>query len=288
MGIVKYTYDDVKAHYESIKPIRGRSVDIRPCGTRRKDWQQIVKHEDESYSYRLFQTDCVTYKPDDTIVITANNWHTPSTSEFITAWSPFYCYKKFNVLWVSVYGTKVPLAKPLVAKYMRERSDMFTNPYEIEYRKYHVHSINRMRAKEARSGLDPFLGWLKTFLKLSDGWVAFDTVHNARNATRFELKKFGARYSGSADIKEYMRPNEDDLYLSLLAGLVESATNACYEQRVATSSDPHVRWAMDKRYKYESLRKVLYQHHALQTPEIFDAVPVLPDERERMDVIKSG
>lgn len=285
MAYAKFTYDDVKAHYESIKPIRGRAVEIRPCGTRRKDWQQIVKHEDGSYSYRLFQTDCVTYKPDDTIVIAANNWHTPSTSEFITAWSPFYCYKKYNVLWVNTYGTKVPLDKPLTIKVMRDKPDMFTNPYEPEYRRYHIHSINRMRAKEARSAFDPFLSWMKTFLSLSDGWVAFDTAHFARAG--LDIIKF-ERYGRSSvvNVSLFAQPNtEDDLYLKLFIELIESATNACYEYRNATSKDPRVQWARDRRYKYETLRKALYQHHATQTPEIFDAVPVMPDDRERANVI---
>lgn len=290
----KFTYEEVKAHYESIKPIRGRAVEIRPCGSRRKDWQQIVKHDDGSYSYSLYQTDCVTFKPDDTIIISANypdrgvNWHTPCTGEFITAWSPFYAYKRHNVLWVSIYNTKVPLVKPLVIKYVRERTDVFTNPYEPEYQKYYVRQINRARAKESRKDFEPFLRWLKTFLSMSDGWVNFETLETVRK----DLPKLVRAFD---DPKEIIRDVQRDVtnidnYLAILANLIERATGqAYYEMRQATTLNPqNSRWARDYRFKYETLRKHLYKRHDEVCPEIFDAVPVIPDDRERMNVIKQG
>lgn len=284
----KFTYEEVKAHYESIKPIRGRSEEIRPCGTRRKDWQQIVKHDDESYSYKLHQTDCVTFKPDDTIIISPNNWHTPCTAEFITAWSPFYAYKRHNVLWISTYNTKVPLVKPLVIKYMRERTDWFTNPYEPEYQKYYVKQINRARAKESRKDFEPFLRWLKTFLSMSDGWVNFETLEAVRADKLKLIRAFD-------DPKEIIRAVQRDAtnidnYLAILTNLIERAMGqGYYEMRQATTLNPqNARWARDFRFKCETLRKSLYKRHDGVCPEIFDAVPVIPDDKERMNVIKPG
>lgn len=278
---MRYTYESVKEHYEKTKPIRGRGVEIRPCGNRRKDWQQIIKHEDNSYSYRLYQTDCVTYKPDDTIVIHPNNWHSPLTGEFITAWSPFVSYRRHNVLWVDAYGTKVPLDKPLLIRYVRYVQDSTQyKTYEPTYQAYQVKQVNRQRAKQARKGFDPFLSWLKTFLSLSDGWVTFDTIENARS------KDIGAIDANKMDV--FKQPDEDNLYVALLSHMLETSNGLCYETRQATPREPqNKRWARDKRYKYETLRKYLYKMHERTTPEIFDAISFMPDDKERMNVIKN-
>ena len=36
------SYTHYKNLWESVKPIRGRSVEVRPIGERRRDWEQIV------------------------------------------------------------------------------------------------------------------------------------------------------------------------------------------------------------------------------------------------------
>jgi hypothetical protein len=51
-------YREAKQRYEEIKPIRGRSEDVRPLGKRRRDWECIVKVSDTAYAIKLLQHKC--------------------------------------------------------------------------------------------------------------------------------------------------------------------------------------------------------------------------------------
>ena len=52
-------------------PIRGRSSDIRPLGDRRKDWEQVVKVDENTYAYRHHATNVITFHADGRVVINA-------------------------------------------------------------------------------------------------------------------------------------------------------------------------------------------------------------------------
>ena len=57
MTLLNHNYENFKRKYENTKPIRGRSVDVRPIGARRRDWEQVVRVVDrvtgETKSARL-------------------------------------------------------------------------------------------------------------------------------------------------------------------------------------------------------------------------------------------
>lgn len=46
-----FDFDKIAKHYESIKPLRGKraSLDIRPVGERDRDWERVVKVNDNEY-----------------------------------------------------------------------------------------------------------------------------------------------------------------------------------------------------------------------------------------------
>ena len=81
-------YENAKAHYENAVPIRGRYPEERPLGkNRRYSWMQIHKRvrsiEEEgnpvgkfitTYACQLYQTDCVEFFPDESVVLRVNNW----------------------------------------------------------------------------------------------------------------------------------------------------------------------------------------------------------------------
>jgi hypothetical protein len=91
-------YDEVQEHYKSVAPIRGRTHEVRPLGrNRRHDHVTINQHDrlilsdDEplgklvrTYSYRMYQTDCVEWFPDGKINVKHGNWTSPTTMQFLT------------------------------------------------------------------------------------------------------------------------------------------------------------------------------------------------------------
>lgn len=188
----KSAYERYERNWNLTKPIRGRSVEVRPIGDRRRDWEQIVRHPiDEgmwSYAARLYNTDVVTYLPNGDIIINTNGWHTPSTAEFIHEHSPFLCFKRNNKLWVQVKNINIVRQQGVPAvmtMYPLPDGPMrFTDLGNFNYRpaeKVVIQKkvINRVLAKEAREPLQPFLAWAKAFLTMSDGWVMHETAKEA-------------------------------------------------------------------------------------------------------------
>ena len=109
-------YEKMKEKYENTKPIRGRSVDIRPIGDRRKQNETIVKCEYQvvpgefvtAYAARLYGTDVVTYFPDGSIYLEHGGWITPTTTEFMDEHSPknpfFNVHRSGGKVWVGIVG----------------------------------------------------------------------------------------------------------------------------------------------------------------------------------------
>jgi len=92
------TFDEVKKHHDSVVPIRGRSQETRPLGKRRnychmtivRNTRSVVSDDEplgrfiDTYSYRLYQTDCIEWFPDGKIHIKHQGWTSPTTMQFMT------------------------------------------------------------------------------------------------------------------------------------------------------------------------------------------------------------
>lgn len=168
-------YKRMENHWEVTKPIRGRSEDVRPIATRRRDFETIVKIERDgvvSYGAKLYDTVCVEYFPDGAVVVRCGAWSTYSTADFITRFSPFHCRKQHNKLWIKVGDKSIPIT-PTGVKLMEEpHGNEYYLPEPVVIQKA---VVDRVKARDAREPLVPFLNFAKTFLALSDGWVMHET-----------------------------------------------------------------------------------------------------------------
>ena len=79
-------YGDALHKYESVEPIRGRTVEpMRPLGQRRSvDAYSIVKRDDGAIQCVLYKTPVVTWYPDGLIEVRKDGWASISTACFIT------------------------------------------------------------------------------------------------------------------------------------------------------------------------------------------------------------
>lgn len=91
-------YDEVQEHYKSVAHIRGRTPDVRPLGRNRRYDHVTINQLDRSilsddeplgklvrtYSYRLYQTDCVEWFPDGKINVKHGDWNSPTTMQLLT------------------------------------------------------------------------------------------------------------------------------------------------------------------------------------------------------------
>lgn len=168
-------YKRMANRWEVTKPIRGRSEDVRPIATRRRDWETVVRIEREgvvSFGAKLYDTVCVEYFPDGAVVVRCGAWSTPSTADFISRFSPFKCWKQHNKLWIQVNDKVVPVTQDGIKVMEEPHGNEYYLASEVKIQKS---VIDRAKAKDAREPLVPFLNFAKTFLAMSDGWLMHET-----------------------------------------------------------------------------------------------------------------
>jgi len=76
------TYSEAKNLFDSIKPIRGRSPEIRPLGNRRDADSYWVRMNGDDVQFMLYKSAVITYKPDGGVVLTPDTYSTVSTHQF--------------------------------------------------------------------------------------------------------------------------------------------------------------------------------------------------------------
>ena len=197
-------YEQAKRRWDNVRPIRGRAVDIRPLGKRSRDWETIVKvdlgadkPEGERWAYaaKLYDTNVVTWYPDDTIGIRTDTHHTPITAKFIHEVSPLGCAKANRKLWVWAYGTGSESIKyPVPYKdemRMQRQADGTWVPLEGYTPK--VRRTDRKATKPLQQQVAPFLNWAKAFLSMADGAIQPETY---AQALEVKVTKHGTELHG--------------------------------------------------------------------------------------------
>jgi hypothetical protein len=283
-------YQDYKNLHDSIKPIRGRAVDVRPIGERHRDWE-IIRMDGDVVACRLHDTDVVRYYPDGKIGLQCNGWQTPSTADFMHIHSPFSCFKRNNKLWAMARneGQKAmhyPI--PTKGEIVFEPSE-FGSWRPVEDVVVEKLVVNRARAKESRTPYQPFLQWAKTFLKMSDGWIMHET---RKQVIPMERNYFQYGKYPDAKVMELARSGDDQQFLTAMCALL---TSGAIDKRVAEvlQGEPRfidgINYAMptthfDLRYEYETLRTRLYKM-VEKVSDIHDRVRVSVTERAHTNVV---
>jgi hypothetical protein len=180
-------FENFKQRFINTKPIKGRAVECRPIGQRRRDWEQVVKRYiveegaldvegGEAYGARLYNSDCVMYLADGSIHVATDGYETPITAEFITRYLPrdMRCYKKYSKVWVEYKGQSYVMdnKKPTIFRYVKSDDAYYIeNPIKLEQK-----VIDRTKMKTARDKLSGFRNYAKVMLKLADGWLSNELV----------------------------------------------------------------------------------------------------------------
>jgi hypothetical protein len=276
-------YKRFKERFETVKPIRGRSQETKPIGDRRRCWETVVKsyvvpngamdlEGVECYGAHLYNTDCVLYAPNGDIYMQANGYVTPTTSEFMTRYLPsgLRTYKKYNKLWLD--GSRVGGA------FVLNHHDRTLLKYDPESHNYTIDNptkvvqkvVDRTKAKDARSKVKEFKGFVKVMLTLADGWVTDDlmAIHAKRDdwgRGKFEVdgELFNSyNINGRVDKKtaeklyNAMQTDDDDLKVRMMC-MVASTTNPLESRHVRTEQYETV-WNGVKRMNDRNIREYRY------------------------------
>ncbi len=79
---VLYYQEALKIH-DSIKPLRGRAIEIRPLGNRRDADTYHIRKNGDAIELVLYKTPVITFMPDGDVVIFIDGYNSVSTHQFI-------------------------------------------------------------------------------------------------------------------------------------------------------------------------------------------------------------
>jgi RNase P/RNase MRP subunit p29 len=160
--------DYFNAHrwWENTKPIRGRSVDLRPLAERRyADCYSIRKHPaNQAIECVLYKTPVVSFMPDGEIHVNNGGWATPSTHMFIEevlGTGVRVCGQRGKTV-VKINGSVISLGANEVMRIRKNGSK-----YEVlNEQTHHSYRINRKGANIVRGRFKDFYDYFKGFIKL--------------------------------------------------------------------------------------------------------------------------
>lgn len=297
------SYTHYKNLWESVKPIRGRSVEVRPIGERRRDWEQIVRKPmvggEYSYAARLYNTDVVEYLPNGNIILRTGGWETPSTAEFIWEHSPFTAWKKNGKVWISTDEVVYPVGAELELHYdHNKRRHVPVNSVLIQKK-----VVDRAKAKDARAPMKPFLDWAKVFLKMSDGWIMHSTRKEvlkyvaAMNPWGFDYApmydRHLMRFMQSKQLYEHISNAKPDDYPAIMCSLLRDPVFAKQFSNAETvhwegvmMDKPHTFSATyhDLRFDFDVLKQMVYGIVS-QAVDIMTIKEVQPTSRAMTNVL---
>ena len=79
---VLYYQEALKIH-DSIKPLRGRAIEIRPLGNRRDADTYHIRKNGDALELVLYKTPVITFMPDGDVVLFIDGYNSVSTHQFI-------------------------------------------------------------------------------------------------------------------------------------------------------------------------------------------------------------
>lgn len=158
------SYDEAKAHYESVEPIRGSGCNagVRPLGYRRKPQFQIIAKEGRVHC-RLYRTDVITFHDHGAITFDAS-YKSDTTARFISDVLNVRCsiFGHKMVLWL---GENVYNVEGLELR--NEGGHLVPTRCQQDV----VHVIDRKAMGEVRKEIKDFKKFLSGYLKILDGQV---------------------------------------------------------------------------------------------------------------------
>ena len=204
-------YEKFKELYNSVKPIRGRSVEVRPFGDRRRDWEQVIcRVQDDgqvAYGARMHSTDVLLVMPNGDLKYNCGSWHTPTTAEFMcNLVYGLLVYKRHGVLWLHRdVGTEkfcAALTKPVLVRWDTSNPNPDYHQYRLDKPSVVLKRVvDTVAAKKAREPINNFKKYATTVLKMSDGRLTGEFMRQyfpdfPKNMWQAKAVVNGVEYSG--------------------------------------------------------------------------------------------
>lgn len=159
-------YAQAHTWWENTKPVRGRSVDLRPLAERRyADCYSIRKNADESIECVLYKTPVVTFRKDGEIEVRNGGYVTASTHMFIqeVLGTGISARGQRGRSIVSINGAVFSMGDAEVLRLRKAKDGLLE---AITTQTHYAYRINRKGANIVRARYKEFYNYFKGFIKL--------------------------------------------------------------------------------------------------------------------------
>jgi hypothetical protein len=158
-------YKQAMEWYEATPPIKGtgRNGGLKPLGHRNRTHFQILKGTEGEIKCRLYDTDVVTFYPDDTIKIINDKYTTQTTANFIEDVLGIFSAVQDHDIVIGLHGMRYRLGDGVVMK--RDEQGILR---VLKVDKAYVHIINRKVMAKLRNNVKDFMQYLNGSIKVRD------------------------------------------------------------------------------------------------------------------------
>jgi hypothetical protein len=246
------TYGAARAHHDSIKPIRGRSPEVRPLADRRRTWFNIrleagtgffddagneVKSYlmgDEDVIIKLYGTDIVRYRRNGEVHVNFGGWDTITTRAALTAILNLTLERYSNRTWFGEYdgantiGWRVMDVRGGWNVLVRNENNIgfrLTNP-----RPTVVHRVNRAGSKAVMDRHKPFLTYAENMLKLLDDGSEYARTPDRKTGSKWYEVDWALDENKYADLFENVCSHVS--FIKQVMPLIKEAIKIKYKEEV--------------------------------------------------------
>ena len=183
------TYAHALQHYEQVKPIRGRTPELRPLGHRGNTYYSIAKrYGTEIIECRLYKEAIVIFHPDGAVEINNAGYSSISTANFIDD------VMRSNNIRASLKDHSIVVMDGRFTQRIPKDGALYLRTADQDGRNYHfvtltadvVHKVDRKQANNVRGRYSELYKYIRGMAKLNDS-------HESKNFTDTyqELKDAG-------------------------------------------------------------------------------------------------
>lgn len=245
-------YEQLKEHFESVKPIRG--TNIKPFMQRRRKWEHMKMRDNGDIELICHNTPVLTVHPDSSFSVCHGGWVTPTTGCFIyfvvrvMSWrEPLAGAFKFkNQLWLSQWWNgravhvegredhwkRMPITKEPIRYTYNPETRIYqpdTNPTVTKTRK----RVDKDKWKQVQRECKDFLDWFDAFGKLFDGErlyiegseFTYETRVCMRYPSMLSNKDHWAARKGKPFLTAIFTGGEEEDYMLFMRELVSMCGN---------------------------------------------------------------
>ena len=193
------TYTDALEIYNKVKPLRGRSPEVRPLGERRDVDTYQIRKNDEAIELVLYKTPVITFTPDGEVVIFTNGYDTVSTHQFIHRVLGIGTSGLRGKTLLTINGNKLVLGNGEKLRLKLEGENWHPLNASTQY----GWKLNRKAVANVRNIYADFYKYLKGFINLRTEKAKMSSWSPEKDCIVVPLEEFKSACGSLVHIREY-------------------------------------------------------------------------------------